>query len=120
VRAKFIPHRALDTQSIYCVIYDQCVSCIKVRPKKAVSTTSKSSLKDLTYRITRAAIEVHKILGPGLPESVYQKCLKKELDDRGISFESELLIEMNYKGHCFDTQLRCDLLVEKIIVVELW
>jgi GxxExxY protein len=49
---------------------------------------TKTYLKDLTYQINGAAIEVHKELGAGLLESVYHKCLKKELTNRKISFKS--------------------------------
>ena len=80
---------------------------------------TKSYLKDLTYQINGAAIEVHKFLGPGLLESIYHKCLKKELDIRGISFTSELLDPINFKGLDVDTNLRCDLFIENCIVLEL-
>lgn len=80
---------------------------------------TKSYLKDLTYQINGAAIEVHKFLGPDLLESIYHKCLKKELDSRGISFTSELLVPINFKGLDIDTNLRCDLFIENCIVLEL-
>ncbi|WP_439553424.1 GxxExxY protein [Flavobacterium macrobrachii] len=80
---------------------------------------TKSYLKDLTYQINGAAIEVHKFLGPSLLESIYHKCLKKELDVRGISFTSELLVPINFKGLDVDTNLRCDLFIENCIVLEL-
>ena len=80
---------------------------------------TKSYLKDLTYQINGAAIEVHKFLGPGLLESIYHKCLKRELDFRGISYQSELLVPINFKGLEVDTNLRCDLYIENCIVLEL-
>jgi GxxExxY protein len=80
---------------------------------------TKSYLKDLTYQVNSAAIEVHKFLGPGLLESVYHKCLRKELAERGISFQSELLVPIHFKGIELETDLRCDLFVENCIVVEL-
>ena len=80
---------------------------------------TKTYLKDLTYQINGAAIEVHKELGPGLLESVYHKCLKKELLLREISFESEFLVPINFKGIDIETELRCDLLIENCIVIEL-
>ena len=80
---------------------------------------SKSYLKDLTYKVTGAAIEVHKRLGPGLLESVYHKCLAKELELREISFKSEYKIPYSYKGFDLDIELRCDFLIEDILVVEL-
>ncbi|CAN5299322.1 GxxExxY protein [soil metagenome] len=80
---------------------------------------NKKYLNELTYNIVGAAIEVHKELGPGLLESVYQKCLKKEFTIRNLKFQSELLVEINYKGEKLNTELRCDFLVEDAIIVEL-
>ena len=80
---------------------------------------TKTYLKDLVYRVNGAAIEVHKTLGPGLLESVYHKCMKQELSLRGISFQSELLAPVSYKGIEIDTELRCDLFVESVLAVEL-
>ena len=80
---------------------------------------TKSYLTDLTYQINGAAIEVHKFLGPGLLESVYHKCFKKELNLRGISFKSELLVPIIFKDLEIETDLRCDLFIENCIVLEL-
>lgn len=80
---------------------------------------NKSTLKDLTYQINGAAIEVHKSLGPGLLESVYHKCLKHELLLRKINFLSEVSVTVDYKGVQLETELRCDLLIENCIAVEL-
>lgn len=80
---------------------------------------TKKYLTELTYEIIGAAIEVHKILGPGLLESVYHKCLAHEFALRGIEFHSELYIPVYYKEIEMDTQFRCDFLVENAIVVEL-
>jgi len=80
---------------------------------------TKTSLKDLIYQVNGCAIEVHKHLGPGLLESVYHTCLKKELTIRGFEFQTELTIPVYYKGLELETGLRCDLLVEKSLVVEL-
>ncbi|RZK09802.1 MAG: GxxExxY protein [Flavobacterium sp.] len=80
---------------------------------------SKIYLKDLVYNVNGAAIEVHKFLGPGLLESVYQKCMVKELTERGFDIKSELIIPVNYKGLEVEAGLRCDLLVENSLVVEL-
>ncbi|MCW0484205.1 GxxExxY protein [Gaoshiqia sediminis] len=82
-------------------------------------TITKTYLKDLVYRVNGAAIEVHKLLGPGLLESVYHKCLKKEFELRGIHFQSELLVPVSYKGIEIDTELRCDFFIENILPVEL-
>ena len=80
---------------------------------------TKTYLKDLIYQVNGAAIEVHKHIGPGLLESVYHKCLIKELSIRGINFETELVIPINYKGIHVEADLRCDLFVEKRLIVEL-
>lgn len=80
---------------------------------------TKTYLKDLTYKVTGAAIEVHKRLGPGLLESVYHKCLAKELELRKISFKSEYKIPYSYKGFDLDIELRCDFLIDDVLVVEL-
>ena len=56
---------------------------------------TKKYLKNLVYKVNGAAIEVHKNLGPGLLESVYHKCLKKELSLRNIDFQSELVVVVN-------------------------
>jgi len=79
----------------------------------------KSYLNKLVYRVIGAAIEVNKALGPGLLESVYHKCMEKELVIRKIKFQSELLIPVNYKGHKINTELRCDLFIENTLAVEL-
>lgn len=80
---------------------------------------SKTKLKDLIYKVNGAAIEVHKALGPGLLESVYHKCLKHELSERGIRYQSQLIVPVNYKGLKLDAELRCDLFIENILPVEL-
>lgn len=80
---------------------------------------SRSYLKDLVYQVNGAAIEVHKSIGPGLLESVYHQCFKKELELRNINFSSELSIPLQYKGYELDSKLRCDLFVENCLVVEL-
>lgn len=80
---------------------------------------TKNYYKDLIYKINGAAIEVHKELGPGLLESVYHRCLEHELKQRGIKFTSEMRVPVSYKGLLIDTDLRCDLLIENTLVVEL-
>jgi len=84
-----------------------------------MSLTTKKQLDELTYEIVGSAIEVHKELGPGLLESIYHKCLKKELLLRGINFKSEFSVPLLYKNEPLETELRCDLLIENQIVLEL-
>lgn len=76
-------------------------------------------LDDLTYKIIGAAIEVHKYLGPGLLESVYHKCLRQEFSLRSLSYSAEMILPIHYKGIEVNTVLRCDFLVDNLIVVEL-
>ncbi len=73
----------------------------------------------LSRDIIGAAIEVHKILGPGLLESAYQECLERELAIRNISFEREKPIPIGYKGLRLDCGYRADFLVADLVVVEL-
>lgn len=80
---------------------------------------SKTYLKDLIYNVNGAAIEVHKSLGPGLLESVYHKCIAKELSIKDFNFKTELVIPINYKGVTIDANLKCDLFIENCLVVEL-
>jgi GxxExxY protein len=80
---------------------------------------TKKYLNELTYEILGAAIEVHKILGPGLLESVYHHCLAYEFDLRGIEYQSEMYVPVNYKEALIESTFRCDFLVDDAIVVEL-
>ena len=80
---------------------------------------TKQDLKDLVYKVNGAAIEVHKHLGLGLLESVYHKCLIRELELKEIKFQSELSIPIEYKGIEVNAELRCDLIIENKLVVEL-
>lgn len=76
-------------------------------------------LDELTYEVIGAAIEVHKLMGRGLLESVYQECLKEELIHRKINFLSELKIPVIYKSKKLNIDFRCDFLIENCLVVEL-
>jgi GxxExxY protein len=80
---------------------------------------STSELKELTGQIIGAAIEVHKALGPGLLESVYEKCLCLELELRGLKFERQLALPLEYKGVRLDVGLKLDFVVEGKVVVEI-
>ncbi len=73
----------------------------------------------ISKEIIGAAIEVHKILGPGLLESAYQECLARELALRGIKFEREKTLPLEYKGVRLECGFRVDFLVEKLVIVEL-
>ena len=72
----------------------------------------------LTREIIGAAIEVHRLIGPGLLESIYEEALCLELEMRGVLVERQVCIDVVYKGHVIKGQ-RIDLLVEKEVVLEL-
>ena len=80
---------------------------------------TKKYLNELTYKVIGCAIEVHKHLGPGLLESVYEKCFLRELTLQGMAFNNQLRVPLGYKGLELDTELRLDVLVEDILCVEL-
>ena len=76
-------------------------------------------MKDISYEIIGCAYEVHRTLGSGLLESVYQKALVQELKLRGFNVKSEVDIEINYKGINVGSDLRLDIIVNDTIIVEL-
>lgn len=76
-------------------------------------------LNNLTYRIIGCAIEVHKTIGPGLLESVYERCFEEELRENELSYHKQLSVPLNYKGKYLDAALRLDFLVENMVIVEL-
>ena len=71
------------------------------------------------YAVIGAIIEVHKQLGPGLLEGVYEEALAIELEMRGIPFERQKLVPMRYKGRVIDAHLRLDFLVGGKLIIEL-
>jgi len=72
-----------------------------------------------TSPIIGAAIEVHRLLGPGLLESAYEECLCHELYLRGISFERQVALPVSFKGILLDCGYKIDLVVEGEVVIEL-
>ncbi len=87
--------------------------------RHCVAQFSRSSINNLTYKIIAAAIEVHRQLGPGLLESVYQCCMERELAARSLSFDAGHAIGLVYKGMSIDCGFRIDLWVERLVIVEL-
>ena len=75
-------------------------------------------LDELAYEVIGAAIEVHRTLGPGFLESVYEEAMAVELTLRKVPFERQKPVALNYKGHLVG-ESRLDFLVAKILVVEL-
>ena len=80
---------------------------------------TKKSITQLSYEITGCAIKVHKTLGPGLLESVYEKCLRYELEKNGYKVVQQMTVPVIYDTLEMDVDLRLDLLVNDLIVVEL-
>ena len=73
----------------------------------------------ITGDILDASMEVHRTLGPGLLESVYEKALKRELEIRGHKVESQIPVDVKYKGVCVANDLRLDMIVDDCVIVEL-
>jgi len=76
-------------------------------------------INKLTGQVIGAAIEVHKILGPGLLESAYEECLCRELFLREMPFKRQVLLPIDYKGVKLDCGYRLDILVPDQLIVEL-
>lgn len=76
-------------------------------------------VNDIAYKIVGCAIEVHKQLGPGLLENIYERCLQYELELNGLKVRSQIPVGVIYKGKKIDSDLRLDLLVEDLVIVEL-
>ncbi len=75
--------------------------------------------KEVAQRVIGAAIEVHRTLGPGLLESAYEECLADEFTLRGIAFERQVDLPVQYKGKRLKTCYRLDFLVENSVILEL-
>jgi GxxExxY protein len=73
----------------------------------------------LTNAIIGAAVEVHKTLGPGLLESVYELCLCRELSSRNIPYRRQVPVPLTYKGVRIDCDLQIDVLADEAVVIEL-
>lgn len=79
---------------------------------------TKKSVNGLAYKIVGCAIEVHKELGAGLLESVYETCLADELKLQGLDVQTQVELPVQYKGRLLNANFRMDLVVENLIVVE--
>ncbi|MBI1314002.1 GxxExxY protein [bacterium] len=74
---------------------------------------------ELSRKVIGAAIEVHRTLGPGLLKSIYEKCLMRELELRGLNAARQQQVTIEYKGIEFEEILKCDVLVEGCLLLEL-
>ena len=83
------------------------------------TSESAEELNRLTGIIIGAAIEVHRILGPGLLESAYEACLAFELKSRGLKVERQMELPLCYKGINLDCGYRLELLVNDAVIVEI-
>src|SRR5262252_5907709 len=84
-----------------------------------VGAKQKLRYEELTEQIIGAAIEVHRAIGPGLFESIYEECLCHELSLRGLKFERQLFVPVVYKGIKLESKYRLDVLVEDTVILEL-
>ena len=80
---------------------------------------TKKEVTQLSYEIIGFAIKVHKELGPGLLESIYEECLKYELESNGYDVKQQLTVKINYFDLETKTDLKLDLLVNDCVIVEL-
>lgn len=80
---------------------------------------TKKEITQLSYQIIEYAIKVHKKLGPGLLEKIYEECLKYELEQNGYNVKQQVTIEVDYYDLKIENPLRLDLLVNDRIIVEL-
>jgi GxxExxY protein len=85
----------------------------------AEDTEVVKSLNELTEAIIGSAMEVHRALGPGLLESTYEMCLCRELSIRGLRFQRQVPIAVEYKGVKLDCGYRADVVVEDSVLVEI-
>ncbi len=76
------------------------------------------TIEELGNTIIGAAIRVHRVLGPGLLESAYQKCLDYELRKMGLRVDCELILPIHYETVLVDAGYRIDMLVEDLIIIE--
>ena len=80
---------------------------------------TQQSVNQLAYQVVGCAIEVHRQLGPGLLESIYEDCLIMEMKQKGLSVLSQIEVPVTYKGLELRQRLRLDLLVNDLIIVEI-
>lgn len=80
---------------------------------------TKKEITQLSYEIVGVAIKIHKTLGPGLLESVYEKCMIYELEKQGYHVKSQIPIRLKYDEIEIDTELKIDILVNDCIIIEL-
>ncbi len=80
---------------------------------------NKEMYDQITGKVLMAAIAVHREMGPGLLEAVYEYCLCKELDTMGLNVESQYRLPLYYKGENLQKDFRLDILVENHVLIEI-
>lgn len=73
----------------------------------------------LSYKVIGAAIEVHKIMGSGLHEALYEKCLMRELQLQEIPAKNQITVPVDYKGYVFAEPMRLDVITDECLILEL-
>jgi len=89
------------------------------RDEKAVAETIPERVNELSRIAVDASLQVHRDLGAGLLETVYEVCLCEELQSRGLKVERQIKLPIHYRGKELDADLRLDLLVEDALIIEL-
>jgi GxxExxY protein len=79
----------------------------------------REELESIAKEIVDSCVAVHKEMGPGLLESVYEMCLMKEFEMRGIKARNQVLVPLTYKGYSLSKEFKIDILVEEEIILEL-
>jgi GxxExxY protein len=97
-------------------VYNSTVTCFFIGAMEIKTDRARSNA--WSHLAIGAAIEVHRIKGPGLIESIYSKCFLRECDLRSIPVRRELLVPIEYKGFVFEEPLRLDFLVDDILILE--
>ena len=87
--------------------------------RQGVTSGDASRANALSNAVVGACVEVHRALGPGLLESVYEECLCRELSLTGVEFERQRSIPIQYKGVSLDVGYRLDLVIADLLVVEI-
>lgn len=91
----------------------------KLISRKVKVIMNKEEYERLGKVILDCAFEVHKELGPGLLESIYEECLCEELRNKSINVQNQVYLPLTYKGRKLDKNFRVDVLVENVIVLEI-
>jgi GxxExxY protein len=79
----------------------------------------KEQLENIAKKVVNASFQVHKIMGPGLLESIYELCLIKELNIQGLNVANQVVIPLKYKEYELSKEFRIDILVENEIIIEI-